>query len=375
MTRKRMYVLSPMLLTGMMAIMLALMPTLAQASGGSFLGHFHTISTLVSTVPSNGDVNPYGMAVVPRSTGRLVQGDVLISNFNASSNLQGTGTTIVQISPQGHRSLFAQINPNAVVGRCPGGVGLTTALVVLQRGWVVVGSLPTTDGMAATAQAGCLIVLDSTGHVAETFTGSLINGPWDMTASDAGDEAALFVTNVLNGTVAANGNVVNKGTILRLDLEVPNQGSGVPSVEAATVIGSGFSERTDPAALVIGPTGVGLSGGTLYIADSLNNRIVAIPSALTRQTTAHTGNDVTTNGAISDPLGLTIASNGDILTVNGVNGKVVETTPSGTQVATKFLDTTGTPPGAGCLFGLAVVPGGGGLYFVDDCDNTLKLLS
>ena len=48
------------------------------------------------------------MAVVRHSEGRLVQGNVLVSNFNNSKNLQGTGTTIVQISPGGHRTVFAQ---------------------------------------------------------------------------------------------------------------------------------------------------------------------------------------------------------------------------------------------------------------------------
>jgi len=84
--------------------------------------------------------------------------------------------------------------------------------------------------------------------------------------------------------------------------------------------------------------------------------------------------DVTANGFLNDPLGLTIAPNGDILTVNGNNGKVVETTPGGTQLAKKFLDTSGSPPGAGTLFGLAIVPGGKGVYFVDDGTNTLNIL-
>ncbi len=351
--------------------------TLALASGGSFIGPFHTVSVLASTVPGSGDQNPYGTFVVPTSVGNLVQGDILVSNFNNGANLQGTGTTIMEVSPDGKTvNVFAQINASTLPGKCPGGVGLTTALVALQRGWVIVGSLPTTDGMSDTAQAGCLIVLDSKGNVVETFTGSLINGPWDMTVSDAGSKAALFVTNVLNGTVAAGGKVVNQGTVLRINLDVPNQGNGMPSRQGTTVIGSGFSERTDPAALVIGPTGVGLgSNGTLYVADSLNNRIAAIPHALTRNTTAHAGNDVTANGAINDPLGLTIAPNGDILVANGNNGRIVETTPSGTQVAKKLVDNTGTPPGAGCLFGLAVVPNGSGVYFVDDCTNTLNLLS
>ena len=114
----------------------------------------------------------------------------------------------------------AQIDANTLPGPCPGGIGLTTALVALKTGWVVVGSLPTTDGTSATAQAGCLLVLDSKGNVVETFYGSLINGPWDMTASDGGDNAALFVTNVLNGTVAAAGNVVNRGTVVRITLSL-----------------------------------------------------------------------------------------------------------------------------------------------------------
>ena len=375
MKRTNVYVLtSSMLLASILAVALVFIPAATRAAGSSFIGQFHTISTLVSTVPRNGDVNPYGTVVVPQSLGKLTQGDVLVSNFNNSANLQGTGTTIVEISPGGTRRLFAQLDASTLPGSCPGGVGLTTALVVLQRGWVVVGSLPTSDGTSATAAAGCLIVLDSNGNPVETFSGGLINGPWDMTAFDGGNEAALFVTNVLNGTLAAHGRVVNRGTVIRIDLDVPQQGQGIPAAEETTVIGSGFSERTDPAALVIGPTGVGLSGSTLYVADSLNNRIAAIPNALERQTTAFTGKDVTSNGTINDPLGLTIAPNGDILTVNGNDGNIVETTPGGNQVAHKLLDRTGSPPGAGCLFGLAVAPGGSGVYFVDDCDNTLKLL-
>jgi hypothetical protein len=374
--KQRRVLLMSVLLTGILAVALAIMPTFVFASGGSFIGKFNKISTIASTVPSNGDVNPYGVAVIPKTVGNLVQGNILVSNFNNGTNLQGTGTTIVQVTPAGAVSVFAQLSANNLHGKCPGGVGLTTALVVLQRGWVIVGSLPTSDGTSATAKAGCLIVLDSNGKPVETFADSTINGPWDMTAFDGGNWAALFVTNVLNGTVAANAKVVKRGTVVRIKLDVPWQGHGKPSRQETTIIGSGFSQRTDPAALVIGPTGVGLSNkGTLYVANSLSNSIVAIPNALRRNATAFTGNDVTSNGALNDPLGLTIAPNGHILTVNGNDGKIVETTPAGTQIANKLIDNSGTPPGAGCLFGLAIVPGGSGIYFVDDCTNTLNLLS
>ncbi len=69
--------------------------TTVTANAASFISSLHRIKTLTSTVPANGDVNPYGVAVVPTTTGALVANNVPISNFNNSANLQGTGTTIV----------------------------------------------------------------------------------------------------------------------------------------------------------------------------------------------------------------------------------------------------------------------------------------
>jgi hypothetical protein len=362
-------------LTAAVALALASVGMLAgsAAAGTTFLGGAGKISTVASTVPGNGDVNPYGVAVISNSVGRLVAGDVLVSNFNNKGNLQGTGTTIVEISPAGARQVFARIGEHGAAAMACGGVGLTTALAVLHDGWVIVGSLPTTDGTSATATAGCLFVLDSHGRVVRVIHDGMINGPWDMTALDQGDSAALFVTNALNGTVAANGDVVNEGTVVRIDLSV--SGDHAPRVQSETVIGSGFGEHSDPAALVVGPTGVALaSDGTLYVADTVANRIAAIPDAIDRHTTALAGADVSENGALMSPLGLTLAPNGDILTVNGGDGNAVETTPSGNQVATEMLDSSGAPPGAGALFGLAVAPNAKSLYFVDDATNTLALL-
>ena len=340
----------------------------------SFIGGFKTITTIASTIPKNGDLNPYGVAVVTSSKDRLHKGDVLVSNFNNKANAQGTGTTIVEVAPNHRVRVFAQINPARLPGACPGGVGLTTALSILDRDWVIVGSLPTVGGNPATAKAGCLLVLNSEGRVVETFHSHGINGPWDMTAvSERGGITALFVTNVLNGTVAGGGKIVRRGTVLRLLVTTPSY--GLPRLIAATTIGSGFAQQTNLSALVIGPTGVGLGGnGTLYVADTINNRIAAIPCALFRRGSAGTGLTVSRNGAIAGPLGLAIAPGGDILTVNSLNGNLVEVTPFGRQVAVKTLDRSGSPPGAGALFGLAVAPYGRGVYFVDDATNTLDLL-
>jgi hypothetical protein len=352
----------------------AIAPAAQAGTNSSFIGPFTHNDTITSTVPSNGDVNPYGVAVVPTSTGSLVKGDVLVSNFNDAANQQGTGTTIVQVAPGSQQqTVFAQIDASKLPGPCPGGVGLTTALGILPGGWVVVGSLPTADGTSATAQAGCLIVINNKGKVAETIAGHGINGPWDMATVSAGSLAALFVSNVLNGTVAANGATVNQGTVERLTLLL--RGSKPPLLVAHTIIGSGFGERTDPAALVVGPTGLGLnSHGTLFVADSVGNQITAIPAALVRPNSAGTGKVVTNGGKLNTPLGLAIAPNGDVLTVNGGDGFIVETTPGGKQVANFLLDNTGgPPPGNGALFGLAVTPNANGVYYVDDAANTLNL--
>jgi len=333
----------------------------AASASTSFIGPLNTVTPIASTIPANGDVNPYGVAVVPRSTGDLHRGNVLVSNFNDAANVQGTGTTIVQVNPNGHASLFARIGN---LGRaCPGGVGLTTALVALRSGWVIVGSLPTKGG--SISGSGCLIVLDHWGHVRETFSGHGINGPWDMTALDLGGVSELFVTNVLGGILPPGKPNPDGGTVLRL--LITSGPAGLPHLLAATTIGSGFPARTDSAALVLGPTGVGLGpDGTLYVADTLDNRIAGIPRAAVRFTDDGPGFTVSQGGALMGELGLAVAPNGDILTVNGGNGNLVETTPGGTQVQVKTIDAQGSPAGAGNLFGLAVKPGADAVYFVDD---------
>ena len=343
----------------------------ADDSEKPFLGHLNNIKNIASTVPANGDVNPYGVAIVPRTIGALKEKGILVSNFNNSSNQQGTGTTIDQIGRNGERQLFAQISASSVPG-CTGGIGLTTALVALRSGVVIVGSLPTSDGTSATAKAGCLIVLNPFGTPIGTFAGNGINGPWDMTALDLGHSALLFVTNVLNGTVQAGGSTVTQGTVMRLFLALDDDGA-MPREISRTIIGSGFGERTDPDALVIGPTGVGFGGdGTLYVADTLANRIAAISNAATRTDSAGVGTTVSQGGGLNGPLGLAIAPGGDILTANSGDGNMVETTRGGQQVSVKGVDVTMT--GAGTLFGLAIAPNENGVYFVNDGNNRLYLL-
>jgi len=341
----------------------------AAASTAAFIAPLKTIKTVASTVPGNGDINPYGLQVVPSSVGKLVAGSLLVSNFNAKSNNQGTGTTIDQISPAGKSSLFAGIDPQSLPGSCPGGVGLTTALSVLPGGYVIVGSLPSTNGMSATAKAGCLIVLDSNGHPVSTIAGGQIQGPWDMTSVSHGSTTTLFVSMVLNGGAKQGVHTDKNSTVLRINLRSgPGQ---APKVLSERVIANKIPWIDSPEALVIGPTGVALaSDGTLYLADTLENRITAIPQAMTRTTPVKGGGTtVSQGGHLKQPLGLALTPGGNILTTNAGDGNMVETTPAGKQVAVRTADTK---TGAGSLFGLVVKEGS--VYYVDDGENTLRLL-
>jgi uncharacterized cupredoxin-like copper-binding protein len=350
--------------------------TTSSASSTPFLANLATASKVASTVPANGDINPYGIVTVPTSVGKLQAGQMLISNFNAKEsakqNGQGTGTTIVQISTAGKVSPFATIDAKTLPGPCPGGVGLTTALNILPGGYVVVGSLPTTNGKTATAKYGCLIVLDSEGKAVETIASKNIQGPWDSTAKSEGSKTMLFVSNALNGGAAKGIHTIDNSTVLRIELESgENQ---TPKVLSETVIADGIPWIDSEEALVLGPTGLALaSNGTLYVASTEDSKILAVSEALTRTTPAAKGGTVLTEGGhLKEPLGMALAPNGNIITSNGGDGNLVETTPAGQQVAVQTADKK---TGAGSLFGFVIAPEGKGIYFVDDGENTLNLLS
>jgi len=344
--------------------------TVLKPAAGSFLAGKDTVTLLGSTTPSNGDINPYAIWPVTVTAGSVSAGDVLVDNFNNASNNQGTGTTIVDLHPDGHRTVFASL-PSHVAG-CPGGVGLTTAMVQLRTGWVIVGSLPSSNGQISTAGAGCLLILSPAGKLAGTISGPSIDGPWDETVQDNGSTATLFVTNTLRGIGSGT---TDEGDVVRITLSQSE--SAAPKVTGQTVIASGFPERPSAAAFVQGPTGLALgSSGTLYVADTVGNRIAAVPDALTRATSAGTGLTVSHDGQLANPLGLALAPDGDLLAANAINGKIVEITPAGRQVGEYYADDSvgQEPAGNGDLFDVAISRDGTGVLFVNDGTNTLELL-
>jgi len=349
----------------MVILNLLILCVLISTSRGVEVG---TPQVIGSTVPANGDQNPYGVAVAFETVGKLRRGDVLVSNFNnngTNGGTQGRGTTIVKF--RGSKlSLFAKINPSKV--HCPGGVGLTTALEILYDGYVVVGSLPT-DVTGAISGAGCLIILNSEGHVVKTITGHHINGPWDMTSLLSRNHALLFVTNVLNGNVAdtESGTIVNNGTVVRIKLNTYD--NSPPEFSSSVVIGNNFAEKLDPAALIIGPTGVALVESNLFVADTVNSRIVKIRNAIHR-TKATSGEEIFQGTPLNGPLGLAFAPEFGLVAANAQDGNLVVLDTSGEH--TQTIDT-GAGPGA--LFGLAFSLNGETLFFVNDAANELESIT
>lgn len=353
----------------------------AGAGEKCFLETIRRHKTLASAVADNGDLNPYAIIVAPVSSGKIKKGDVLVDNFNKVSNLQGTGTTIVDYNPATRRTtLFAELPQH--LPQSPGGVGLTTAMTMLKSGWIIVGSTPSTDGTTRTKGDGALLVLDSNGKFVTAWTGTNINGPWGNIASvDNGTTATLFVSMAgfdvpspwVRDPVTKYPVTVNKATVLRIELSIPE--GKPPVITSQTVIGNGFSERANKDAFLVGPTGLALGpDNTLYVSDGVGNRIAAIANAVTRSDSAGTGQLVTKDGLLRRPLALVMAPNGHLLVCNALNGQVVEIDPiAGKQLCAQWVDAdqAQSPPGNGDLFGIALTPDGKGFYYVEDDVNTI----
>lgn len=315
-------------------------------------------SVTASTVPANGDLNPYGIAFVPRgvpSWSTLKPGDVVVSNFNAASNAQGTGTTIVKLSPGNTPATFFQ-------GR---NLGLTTALAVLRSGFVLAGNVPAPDGKTVVAPGSLLVIGPQGNLVTQLVSATLLDGPWDMTVIDRGARVTAFVSNVLNGTVA------------RIDLTIDS--NGVTMLPSSRIIASGYVNRTDPAALVVGPTGLAYDPNidVLYVASTGDNAVFAIQNAASTNRNGGIGRMIYFDAKhLHGPLALALAANGHLVTANGdaVNAdpqhpsEIVEFTVDGRFVAQMQVDTA-----PGSAFGLAFGQGSKGqpqFAAVDDNTNT-----
>jgi hypothetical protein len=250
-----------------------------------------------------------------------------------------------------------------------GARGLTLALGVLRGGFVIVGNVPTTDGTSNTISDGRLQVADKNGKLVAMLTDhAFFDSPWGLTVNDLGNTAQIFVANVLSGIVS------------RLDVTVG--GAGGIKINNRTMIANGYTHRTDPAALVLGPTGLVYDSSldVLYVASTADNKIFAVPHAGSATTTAGTGTVVFADATVlRGPIGLAFAPNGNLITSNGdaVNpdpthpSEVIEFTAAGQFVRQYNIDA-----GADAAFQIATVLAPNATFnfaAVNDNNNTVAV--
>lgn len=347
--------------TGILATFLAVIPCGAWAQNVLPLP-----APSASTVPSNGDVNPYGVAYVPATVptdGSLQHGNILVSNFNDLNNLQGRGTTIVQITPQGQTTTFFTSTSASVRG-------LTAALGILSNGIVLAGYLPSVDGTPATLQPGGLLLIDRHGLLLANLTNSLIGAPWGMALYDRG-----------NGTAQAFVSNVRTGNVLRLDISYAANGESA-TVNDMVTIGSGFTNRVDPAAFVVGPSGLAYDPvhNLLYVANSDSNAIYELTNAGTATTSQGTGTTFIADAVhLHGPLDLALTPTGHLLVADSDGSNADPNQPSELveyNAAGQFVTQYSVDPNNGGAFGLAIESVGWGtlrVAAVDDNQNTLKV--
>jgi hypothetical protein len=327
------------LLVGLLGVALALPHSAARADAEDRERRILPVQPLVvSTVPPNGDLNPYGVAFVPPEFPArhvLQPGDILVSNFNDVRNLQGTGTTIIRVTPDGHTSVFFQ-------GRPP--LGLTTGLFVLKSGFVIVGNFPSTNGLVDHAKHGSLLVLDGEGELlAPPLTHPTLQGPWDLTVDEDGDVIHVFVSNALTGTVN------------RYDLDIDGR---TVSLLGEAQVAAGYVHRDNATTFVVSPTGLAHDDrrDILYVSSTGDNTVYAIDGADSVRNGTGKGrvifhDDAHLHGALAlalGPLGHLFVTNSDGINVDpNQPSELVELTVGGKFIAQYSLD-----PGLGGAFGV-----------------------
>jgi hypothetical protein len=320
-------------------------------------------SLTVSTVPSNGDVNPYGVAFVPKgfpTGGSLNPGDLLVSNFNNFNNIQGTGTTIIDIPANGGQTFtFFQ-------GTAP--LGLSTGLAVLKAGFVLVANCPTNNAVPVPGAApGSLLLIDLNGNLVNTFTSNEIQGPWDFSVYDQGGTVWVFVSNSINGTVSRIELVFDGGNF---------------AIKSSATIASGYTHHADPATFEVAPTGSAYDSttGILYVASTGDNAVYAIANALTVHSPHGMGKVIYADQVhLHGALAMVFGPNGNLLVSNSDEfnsdpnqpSEIVEFTVTGQFVGEISVDSN-----FGGAFGLKATGVNDNSYHfaaVDDNQNIITI--
>jgi hypothetical protein len=316
--------------------------------------------TIGSTSPSTpADVNPYGLDIAKITSGKIAAGDLVVCDFNNPGNVQGTGTEIISLHPT---------------------VGSTPTLIVKSNtltGCNAIATSPAGPIWAAAFKANDNPIFTPSG----TLVTALSNGPWHHPFGEAfappinaQSNPAFYVSNAGDGSLVRVS--VLPGPTFRF-----------------TVIATGFPINGGKPGSILGPSGLNYqaSGDILYVVDGTNNALYSIhnvsrvgangisvngfsfsgPSASSAHVVFH-------GAPLNGPISSALFFNGNIVLGNTLDpdgtNLMVEISPAGQLLDVKNVDTGA----AGALFGMVASGASAAttkLYFNDDNDNTVKVLS
>ncbi|MGC1380967.1 MAG: hypothetical protein WA814_08090 [Candidatus Baltobacteraceae bacterium] len=326
-------------------------------NSGSILKQLTKEAVIGSTVdPTFHQLNPYGLTVAPATAGDFTAGDLVVCNFNAKSNVQGTGFTIVALHP--------------MPGSKPKLVSSSKTLL----GCNALALGPADDIWAAAFSANDNPVLSASGKLEVNIKGKPFDRPFgQIFAQPTSASPAFYESNAGNGTIVR----INLGSTFTYD-----------------VIAKGFAVNHGKPGSIFGPSGLAYdpNGDQLYIVDGTNNTVVAFSNVSTipsggivvekggmtfKGPSAADARLVFAGTPLDGPISSALLFNGNVVIGNTSNPSgqniMVELTPQG-----KVLDVRNVDKGAsGSIFGMVATGTSAAdtkLYFNDDNHNDLRVL-
>jgi hypothetical protein len=307
--------------------------------------------------PKFRQLNPYGLTVAPTTAGDFTAGDLVVCNFNAKSNVQGTGYTIVALHPKpGSKPLLVAADKKLLTG---------CAALALSPG---------DDIWAAAFSSDDNPIISASGKEEGNIKGKPFEHPWGQAyAAPSSGSPVFYESNAADGTIVR----INLGTTFTYD-----------------VIATGFAVNHGKPGSIFGPSGLTYDpqGDVLYIVDGTNNTFVSFSNVSTIPAGGVTvGKDgktfggpdasdaklVHAGGPLNGPISAALLPNHNLILGNTSNASgqniMVEITPSGKILATRNVDKGA----AGALFGIVATGTGDSdtkVYFNDDNDNNLQVL-
>lgn len=311
-----------------------------------------------STVDSKfHQLNPYGLDLARATNGAFTAGDLAVCNFNAKSNVQGTGFTVVALHP--------------VPGSKPRLVSSSNTLL----GCNALALAPDDTIWAAAFSANDNPVIAANGKFLANIKGPPFDHPFGQAfAAPAHGAPAFYESNAGDGTVVR----INLGATFTYD-----------------VIARGFPVNHGKPGSIFGPSGLQYDRrrDTLYVVDGTNNSVVAFAHVTSIKAggivvaknglsfsgpSAASARVVFAGAPLDGPISSGLLYDGNLVVgntsnPNGRNLLIEIGVTSGKVLAVRNVDKGP----AGALFGIVATGTNASdavVYFNDDNDNDLQAL-